>query len=135
MFESVGKIVLVLIAGSLSFLLVSLPFGKHMSIAPAASAALVGAAVGVGGLRLCLLMGTTSSWLVIPTFLVIACVGLVAGTCVANAVAPAIPARYEDWDVGLGLFSIVWAIYSGAGTLLGFIMILCVYIIRRGGVP
>ena len=139
-FVSIGKIVLILAVGSIAFVLVSVRLPRLTAltapfIIPTAAAALTGAAVGVGGLRLCTLAGVASPWLALPAFVVVVCVGLVAGSCVANALAPAITAAGEDWDVGLGLFSGVWAIYGAAGTLLGFVMMLCIYIIRARGVP
>ncbi len=135
-FVSIGKIALILVAGSLAFVLVWLRLRQAMPFpVTTALAALVGATVGVGGLRLCLLAADwASAWLALPVFVVIVCVGLAAGMCAANAVAPTMgPA--QDWSVGVGVFSIFWAIYGAAGTVLGFIMTLCVYIIRARGVP
>jgi len=139
-FVSIGKIVLILVVGSVAFVLVGVRLHRATALTapfviPTAAAALTGAAVGVGGLRLCALAGITSPWLALPAFVVIVCVGLVAGSCVANALAPAITAAGEDWDVGLGLSSGIWAVYGAVGTLLGFTIALCVYMIRARGVP
>ena len=137
MVEAIRKPVLILVAASLAFLVVWSRLHKVMPfVIPAAAAALAGAAVGVGGLRLCLLVGAwTSPWLALPAFLVIVCVGLVGGTCVANAFDSPIPAGAEDWDVGVGVFSLFWAVYAGMGTVLGCIMTFCVFIIRARGIP
>lgn len=137
MAQVAGKIFLVLLAGCVAFLVVWLGLFKRTPTfdIPSAVGALTGAAVGLGGLRMILLAGEDSPWLVLPVFLVIMCVGLFAGMCVANAFAPAIPARYEDWGVGLGLCSLFWAVYGVVGAFAGCVMMYFVYLIRGAGIP
>jgi hypothetical protein len=86
------------------------------------TAAAIGAAVGVGGIRLCTGTASGTPWLLPLAVILILLVGGVGGACAAGALAPPVPlGEAEDGEFGVCFLAFLWSFYSLAGTTLGLV--------------